>query len=175
MAVEPARVDESAVKAAMAEDGADAEDTALMLASMKADRVSRRRGDALVIGADQVLDLEGRWFDKPADMDEARESLRALRGRTHRLVTAVCVTRDGDRIWHRVETPRLAMREFSDAFLDHYLRQAGESVLSSVGAYRLEGSGVQLFSEVEGSYFTILGLPLIPLLDFLRGHGVGMT
>lgn len=175
MVVDPAHVDEGRVKAAMAQEGADAGDAALTLARMKAERISRRHEGALVIGADQVLDLDGTWFNKPEDMGQAKATLIALRGRTHGLATAACVSRDGTQIWHHVETPRLTMRNFSDAFLDDYLERAGDGILSSVGAYRLEGMGAQLFAQVEGDYFTILGLPLIPLLDFLRGHGVGMA
>ncbi len=173
--IEPAAVDEAALKESMAADGASAEDAAVALAHMKAQRISRRRHGSLVVGADQILDLDGRWFDKPANMDHAREHLLSLRGRTHGLATAACVFRDGERLWHHVETPRLTMRDFTDGFLDYYLRESGDGILASVGAYRLEGIGVQLFSRIEGSYFTILGLPLLALLDFLRGHGVVRT
>ena len=173
--VDPALVDEAAVKAAMAAEGASAEDAAVALAHMKAHRISRRHSGAMVIGADQILDLEGTWFDKPADMDHARETLLALRGRAHNLATAACICRDGERIWHQVETPKLTMRDFSDGFLDNYLEEAGESIRSSVGAYRLEGTGVQLFARIEGSHFTILGLPLLALLDVLRANGVVST
>ena len=170
--VDPALVDEAAVKDAMAAEGASAEDAAIALAHMKAQRISRRHAGVLVIGADQILDLEGTWFDKPAGMNHARESLLALRGRAHNLATAACICRDGERIWHHVETPKLTMRDFSDGFLDNYLEDAGEGILSSVGAYRLEGNGVQLFARIEGSHFTILGLPLLALLDVLRANGV---
>lgn len=170
----PARVDETAVKEAMAAEGARAEDCALELARLKAARVSRRYPGALVIGADQILNLDGRWFDKPEDLAAARVSLLALSGKTHRLATAACIFRDGGQIWHHLESPELTMRAFTDTFLDHYLAEAGDSILSSVGAYRLEGVGVQLFSRIEGSYFTILGLPLLALLDFLRANAVVM-
>jgi septum formation protein len=113
-----------------------------------------------------------RWFDKPTDMDAARAQLLALRGKTHRLVTATVAWRGGERIWQDVTTPRLTMRNFSEAFLDAYLAAEGEVLLSSVGAYRLEAMGVHLFSRVEGEHSAILGLPLIPLLGFLRQHGV---
>ncbi|MDH3242165.1 MAG: Maf family protein [Alphaproteobacteria bacterium] len=168
----PARVDETAIKEAMSADGADAEDCALELARLKAARITPRYPGALVIGADQILDLDGRWFDKPRDLLEARKSLLALCGKTHRLATAACIFRDGAQIWHHLESPELTMRAFTEAFLDHYLAEAGESVLSSVGAYRLEDLGVQLFSRIDGSYFTILGLPLLALLDFLRANAV---
>ncbi len=171
-AVDAAALDEDAVKASLRADGASAEDVALALAEMKAARVSRAHPGALVIGADQLLDCEGVWFDKPADMAAARRDLRALRGRTHRQISAVCVVVEGATLWRRAEIARLAMRPFSDAFLNRYLAAAGEGICASVGAYRLEDLGAQLFSRIEGDYFTILGLPLLPLLDFLRDHGV---
>jgi septum formation protein len=125
-----------------------------------------------VIGADQVLDCDGVLFDKPADPGAARTQLLALRGRTHRLVSAVVLVRDGQRLWHHVGRADLKMRDFSTRFLDRYLESAGQAALSSVGAYQLEGIGAQLFAAIEGDYFTILGLPLLPLLDNLREHGV---
>ena len=145
----------------------------LALAEAKAVRVAARRERALVIGADQMLVLGRRWFDKPAKPAEAREHLLALRGRRHELVTAVCVARDGTVLWRHLERPGLVMRDFSDAFLDAYLATVGDDVLTTVGAYRLEGRGVQLMARIEGDYFSILGLPLLPLLDFLRGRGAG--
>jgi septum formation protein len=173
--VDPALIDETAMKAAMAAEGASVEEAAIGLAHMKALRISRRHPAAMVIGADQILELEGTWFDKPIDMGHARNTLLALRGRTHGLATAACICRGGERIWHHVETPKLTMRDFSDGFLDDYLKDAGDGILSSVGAYRLEGAGVQLFSHIEGSYFTILGLPLLALLDILRVNGAVTT
>lgn len=170
--IDPATIDEAAMKSAMAQEGASAQEVAVGLAHMKALRVSRRHGEAMVIGADQILEVEGRWFDKPADLDEARQTLLALRGRVHALATAACICRGGTRIWHYVETPKLTMRTFSDDCLEWYLKHSGDDILSSVGAYRLEGTGIQLFDRIEGSYFTILGLPLLALLDFLRANGV---
>lgn len=173
--VEPAYIDEIEIKRSMSADGSNVDDVALTLARLKAQRISTRNQGTLVIGADQILDLHGQWFDKPADMDHARNHLLALRGETHKLVTAVCIFRDGEQIWHHIETPELTMRGFSDEFIGEYLSRAGASVLSSVGAYRFEGVGAQLFSRIDGQYFTVLGLPLLPLLDFLRGHGVVKT
>ena len=167
---QPARVDEDAVKAAAKADGASPGDTAFLLAGLKAQRV--RDPDALVIGADQILVCAGRWFDKPASLAEARAHLQALRDRTHTLETALVCYRDGREVWRHLARPRLTMRAFSDAFLDAYLRFEGEAVLASVGAYRLEGLGAQLFSRVEGDHAAVLGLPLLPLLGFLRQHGV---
>lgn len=170
----PANVDEDEIKAAYINEGAKAAEAALALAEMKAIRIARRHAGALVIGADQILECEGTWFDKPRTMDEARANLIALRGRTHRLATAACVVRDGRRVWHHITEPALAMRDFSDGFLDAYLERCGDDLLSSVGAYRLEGPGAQLFAHIRGDFFTILGLPLLELLGFLREHGVVM-
>jgi septum formation protein len=166
--VRPARVDEAAVKASMRGEGASAEDTAAMLAGLKAARV--RDADAIVIGADQLLVCEGAWFDKPGDLASARAQLQALRGRLHYLVTAAVCYQAGQEIWRHVARPALRMRAFSDAFLDAYLAIEGEAVLSSVGAYRLEGPGIHLFEAVSGEHAAILGLPLLALLAFLRGH-----
>lgn len=169
-----AAVDEAAIKDAALAEGIPPAETALMLADAKAERIARRDPAALVIGCDQLLVCEGQWFDKPPDVAAARAQLQALRGRTHELVTAAVCHRDGRRIWQNVAVPRLAMRDFSDAFLDAYLAAEGEQVTASVGAYRLEGPGVQLFARVSGEHAAILGLPLLALLAFLRQHGVLM-
>ena len=171
-AAQAAAVDEAAAKQGAREAGASAADTALLLAEMKAQRIARREPDALVIGCDQLLVCGERWFDKPADRAEARAHLCALRGRTHELVTAVLCLRAGRRIWHHVARPRLTMRDFTDDFLDAYLAAEGDAVTTTVGAYRLEGLGVHLFDAVEGEHAAILGLPLLPLLGFLRQHRV---
>src|SRR5690606_10859737 len=126
-------------------------------------------------GADRMLACAGRWFGKPADRAAARAQLLALRGRTHDLVTAAVVLRDGTRLWQHVERASLTMRPVSDAFVESYLAALGDDAMRSVGAYQLEGLGAQLFARVEGDFFTILGLPLLPLLDFLRGHGTLLT
>ncbi len=169
--VRPAAIDEGAVKRGARAEGVSADDTAVLLAEMKAMRVARAVPDAIVIGADQLLVCEERWFDKPATMAEARSHLLALRGRTHMLVTAVLCQRGGDRLWTHIARPRLTMRAFSDGFLDDYLAREGHALLSSVGAYRLEGLGVQLFDTVAGDHSSVLGLPLLPLLGFLRQTG----
>jgi septum formation protein len=169
---EPAQIDETEVKDSLRAEQADAAAAAETLAELKAIRVSRRAPGALVIGADQILECEGRWFDKPPDRAAAAAHLRALGGKTHALVSAVCVVRDGVRIWHHREAARLTMRPLDAAFIESYLDAAGPQVLETVGAYRLEGLGAQLFTKVSGDYFTILGLPLLPLLGFLREHGV---
>lgn len=168
----PARLDEDAIKQSARAEGISAAETALILADAKAERVARADPDALVIGADQMLVCDGAWFDKPVDRAAAATQLRALRGRPHELVSAVVCHRHGRRIWHHVARPVLTMREFGDAFLDAYLAAEGDAVLGSVGAYRLEGPGIHLFARIEGEFGAILGLPMIGLLDFLRGHGV---
>ena len=167
-----AGVDEAAIKEAAQAEGISPDEAALILADAKAERVARSAPDALVIGADQLLVCYGVWFDKPPDMAAARAHLQRLRGRRHELVTALVVHRGGQRIWQHMAKPRLTMRDFSDAFLEAYLAAEGEVLLSSVGAYRLEGHGAQLFDKIEGDQPAILGLPLLPLLGFLRQHGV---
>jgi septum formation protein len=169
---EAASVDEGALKAAFRAEGTAAEACAEALAQLKAVRISKRHPAALVIGADQMLDCNGVWFDKPADLAEARMHLLALRGKSHRLVTACVAVRGGERLWHTITAAKLTMRHFTEGFLDEYLQQAGPEVLNAVGAYQLEGLGAQLFDRVEGDFFTVLGLPLLPLLGFLRGQGV---
>lgn len=166
-------VDEEEVKLAGRAEGVPVEAVAEALAELKAMRITRRHLGALVIGADQMLECEGAWFDKPMDRAGARDQLLTLRGKTHQLVSCAVVVRDGERLWHKVDRARLTMRPFSEAFLDDYLDRVGDDVLHSVGAYQLEGLGAQLFQRVEGDFFTILGLPLLPLLGFLRVHGVG--
>ncbi len=170
--VEPAEVDEAAVKRAARAARHSASDCALALADAKAGLVSRRKPEGLVIGADQILVCDGEWFDKPADLGAARAQLQMLRGRTHVLVSAVSAFRAGERIWQHLSAPQLTMRRFSNAFLDDYLTIEGAAVLGSVGAYRLEAVGGQLFDRVEGDHFAILGLPLIELLGFLREQGL---
>ena len=170
---DPASIDEGVVKSAFRAKGATAAAAAEALARAKAEAVSKRHQGALVVGADQILQCGDAWFDKPADGEQAASHLRTLRGRTHSLVSAVCVVRDGERAWRHVETARLTMWAFDDAFIERYLERAGEAALESLGAYRLEGLGMQLFSDIEGDFFAILGLPLLPLLAFLRRNGWG--
>ncbi len=169
-----AHVDEDAVKAAMKADGATALDCAETLAELKALKISQAHPSALVIGADQMLACEDRWFDKPPNVEAARDHLMSLSGKTHTLPTVAIVARGGARIWQHRSAPKLTMRNLNPAFLETYLAHAGEAVLSSVGAYQLEGAGVQLFKAIDGDFFTILGLPLLPLLNFLREHDVSL-
>jgi septum formation protein len=166
-----AGVDEDAVKQALLAEGHGARDVADALAELKALKVSKARPDAFVIGADQTLEFEGRLYDKAGTLEEARARLIELRGAPHRLHSAVVVARGGEAIWREVSTATLVMRNFSDAFLDDYLAREGEELLGSVGCYRLEALGAQLFSRIDGDYFAILGLPLLGLLDLLRNHG----
>ena len=167
-----AHVDEAEVKAGARAEGMTAGAVAMLLASLKAERIARRHPDALVIGGDQILVCDGQWFDKPGDLDAAREQLRALRGRAHVLETAVLCQRGGQRVWQHLARPRLVMREFSDGFLEQYLALEGPVLTTTVGAYRVEGPGVQLFDVIEGEHSAVMGLPLLPLLGFLRQHGV---
>jgi septum formation protein len=170
--VEAAAVDEDEIKRAMRASGATAELTAQALAETKASRVSARHDGALVLGCDQMLDLDGTWFDKPADRAHAFGHLKAFAGRVHRLVCGAVVARNGARIWSHVAVARLTVRPLSDDFINAYLDAAGPAVFASVGAYQLEGLGAQLFAQIEGDYFTVLGLPLLPILRFLRTHGI---
>ncbi len=164
-------VDEAAVKAGLLAEGASPRDVADALAELKAVKVSRAR-PGLVIGADQTLDLDGALHDKAASLEEARDRLMTLRGKRHRLHAAVVVALDGAPIWRTLESPALTMRDVSDAWLDGYLARNAEAALSSVGCYYLEGEGAQLFEKIDGDYFSILGLPLLGLLDLFRRYGV---
>jgi septum formation protein len=173
--VVPPRLDEAALKGSLLAEGAPPRDVADSLAEMKARRVAAKHPDALVLGLDQVLTAEGRLFDKPRDLTEAATHLRLLRGRQHTLLSAAVICRADTPLWRHVGAARLWMRAFSDEFLDGYLSSGGEEILESVGAYKLEAGGAQLFDRIEGDYFTILGLPLLPILAFLRLHGTCPT
>jgi septum formation protein len=162
-------VDEAAAKARMAGD--TPKDVAGALAAEKALAVAAR-GEGLVIGADQTLELDGRLYDKAASLAEARERLTELRGRTHQLHSAVVVAEGARVVWGETVSAALTMRGFSDAFLDGYLARNAGAALASVGCYQLEGEGVQLFERVDGDYFTILGLPMFGLLGYLRERGL---
>ena len=162
-------VDEDAVKAEFA--GPDHDSLAVALAEAKAAAVAAARPGRLVIGADQLLVMGDRRFDKPRDRGEAAAHLAAFSGRPHELVTAALAIRDGIVLWKRAERARLVMRHLTPAIINAYLAVVGEAALDSVGAYQLEGPGAQLFERVEGDFFTVLGLPLLPLLEFLRGEG----
>jgi septum formation protein len=172
--VYPAQVNEAALRDALfaADACVSHESVALALAEEKAKAVSAEEQDALVVGADQVLSCEGHLFEKPASVGEARAQLLALRGKTHALHSAVALAENGKVVWQTTRTARLTVRAFSDAALDAYLARAGDAVLTSVGAYQIEGPAVQLFDEIDGDHTTILGLPLLPLLKELRRREV---
>ena len=167
--IRPAQIDERAVEAEA--DLADAAAVARLLARAKAEAVARSLPGRVVLGADQTLACGAKRFSKPASRAEAVEQLRALRGRTHELNSGLALVRDGAVLFDCVDSARLTMRDFSDAFLNDYLDIAGDGALMSVGGYQIEGAGVHLFERIEGDYFTILGLPLLPLLAFLRREG----
>lgn len=169
--VEVARIDEAEIRDALKADGATAEEAAEALAEAKALRVARRRPDDLVIGADQILDLDGSWLEKPGNAEGARAQLAQLSGRTHRLVSAAVVALNGARAWAHVDVAHLSMRALDPPAIEAYLAEAGPGVLGCVGSYQIEGIGVRLFERIEGDHFTIQGLPLLPLVNFLRLHG----
>jgi septum formation protein len=166
-----AGVDEEAVKASLA--GLSGRDLADALAELKAVKLSLRHPGALVLGCDSTVTApDGRLIDKTASRDEAAAQLRSFAGATHRLSSAAVVAQNGQPIWRHVDTAKLTMRVFSDAFLASYLDAEWPAIGGCVGGYRIEGLGAQLFAKIEGSHFTILGLPLLPLLDWLRARGV---
>ncbi|PPD00541.1 MAG: septum formation inhibitor Maf [Hyphomicrobium sp.] len=169
-----ADVDEESIKAAMISesDCVEAADVATVLAAEKALSIANANPGCYVIGSDQVLALGRRMFSKAKTMDEARETLDILRGRTHELVSAVAIARNNEIIWHAVDTAVMTMRHFTNEYLDTYLSEAGPNALNAVGCYEIEGMGVHLFSKVEGDYFTVLGMPLLPLLEQLRHFAV---
>lgn len=165
------RADEAQIKKSLGR----VKPAALAMTLAEAKAASIPNSTELILGADQVLALEAAVFDKPRDLAEVRAHLLALRGRSHELHSAICCVRGEKTLWHYAETARLTMRDFSTAFLDYYLARTGSEAASSVGAYKLEGEGIQLFEKIEGDYFTILGLPLLPLLGFLRQQGEVVT
>lgn len=164
-------IDERAVEAPLKDSGATPDDVALVLAIAKANDVSERNPGALVIGSDQTLSLGDEIFHKPADMEAARRHLLKLSGRTHQLNSAVAVVRDGETLWSHVGIASLTMRPLDPAFIGRHLARVGAKALQSVGAYQIEGEGIQLFEKIDGDYFTIVGLPLLPLLAALRNLG----
>jgi septum formation protein len=165
-----AEIDERAVEAALGP--ADAETVAAVLAEAKAVEVSRRFPEAMVIGCDQTLALGAARFHKPRDLDEARRNLLRLRGRTHQLHSAVVLSRNGETLWRHVGTVDMTMRDFDAAYAGRYLASIGDRALASVGSYQIEAEGIHLFEKIEGDYFSIVGMPLLPLLAELRRRGV---
>ncbi len=169
--VQTSRVDEDAFKESMRAEGLSPMDQADYLAQMKSEKVSSQTS-GLVLGADQMLSLEGRGFDKPKSREEAFERLKEFSGKTHHLECAAVISENGEAVWRYIARPKLTMRTLSDVFINSYLDQIGDAAFESVGAYQLEGLGVQLFSSIEGDYFSILGLPLLQILDYLRERSV---
>lgn len=168
-------VDEEEIKLSLIKDQISGGDIAVVLAEQKARYVSRQRPGCLIVGADQTLELDGRIFNKPENIKEAQLQLTELRGSEHVLYSCVCVVRDQERLWHQLDRARLTMRNFSDEFLQDYIESMGDKLLCGPGGYQIEGMGAQLFTKVVGDYFTILGLPLNPLLNFLRLRGALKT
>lgn len=169
----PASIDEQKLLRPMVQQNAAPETIAAALAQAKALHVARQNPGATVIGADQVLWFDGKIYSKAKDVAEARENLQGFRGKTHTLISAACVAQDDKILWEGTARADLTMRRFDDAFLDGYIGMAGDALLKTVGGYELESAGKMLFENVEGDYFTVLGMPLMPLLEFLKGSGHG--
>lgn len=169
------RVDEAAVRDALLAESARPRDIADALAEMKARKVAERRAEKLVLGCDQVLEIEGRILSKPESREEAHEHLRLLRGRSHKLLSAIVAYEDAKPVWRHIGEARLTMHPVSDSYLDDYVARNWESIRHSVGCYKIEEEGIRLFSAISGDHFTILGLPLLPLLAWMGTRGMIAT
>ena len=168
----PARMDEDTIRQSLVAEGVSPRDQSDILAEMKGQKLAASHPDALVIGCDQILDFKGQVFGKPASVAQAREQLCTLRGQTHMLHSAAVAFEQGRPVWRHISTVRLQMRDFSDAYLDAYLHRNADHVLQSCGAYQLESEGVRLFDKIDGDYFAVLGLPMIPLLTWMGQKGL---
>ncbi len=166
--IQPAELDERVVERPLLEAGLDGADLAQVLAQAKADHVSAENRSVLTIGADQVMTLDGEVLHKPADMEEARRRLLQLAGKTHQLASAVCIVVDQQLVWSHVDVAHVTFRPLTPRFVGRHLARVGEAALSSVGAYQIEGEGIQLIEKLEGDHFTVIGLPILPLVDKLR-------
>ncbi len=169
--VHPAELDERAIEASLDEEQSSPQQISLMLARAKALDVSRHFSATLVLGSDQTMSLGSRVFHKPKNLNDAKQHIKSLSGRTHRLNSGIALARDGAIIWDHVDHAELTVRSLNEEFIDRYIDQCGDKLLGSVGAYQLEAEGIQLFSKIVGDYFTILGLPMLPLLKKLREVG----
>ena len=167
-----AGVDEESLKDAARAEGLSSRDAATMLAEMKAVKISNQYPGAYVIGSDQLLDLNGEWLSKPEHKDEANQHLTKLSGQTHDLVTAAVIYRDGERIWQEVSIPKISIRQLSVEDRDHYIAAMGEKITYTPGVYMMEDLGAQIISKIDGCPYAVLGLPLLEMLSFLRGHGL---
>ncbi|GAA6211550.1 Maf-like protein [Hyphomicrobiales bacterium 4NK60-0047b] len=169
--IQPANVDEAAIREIFKTEEMDPADVAEVLAETKATEISKQNPDALIIGCDQILALGDEIFEKPKNRDDAQSTLFKLRGKTHTLISAVVLVKNNEVIWRYSENANLKMHEFSPEFLGQYMALCGDKILSSVGAYQLESFGIHLFEEIKGDYFTVLGFPILALLKFLRSKG----
>ena len=167
-----AGIDEDSLKDAARAEGLNTRDAATMLAEMKAVKISNQNPGAYVIGSDQLLDLDGEWLSKPENVGQAQSHLTKLSGKTHDLVTAAVIYRDGERIWHEVSVPKISIRTLSEQDINNYITVMGEKITYTPGVYMIEDLGAQIISKIDGCPYAVLGLPLLEMLAFLRGHGL---
>ncbi len=167
----PANIQESQIKNQCLNQNKTIEETTSILSYKKAQKISNLYPESIVLGADQILEFDSQWFDKPVNLEEVKLRLKLLRGKTHKLVNGIVCIKGGVKSWSYNDSVKLFMRDFTDDFLDFYIERNGLSLLTSVGGYKIEGFGLQLFSKISGDYFSVLGLPILPLYDYLRQDG----